>query len=128
MISTDSQLTPLKKLRPVDAFNIFYKTAGGTNVGLGVCQELVKEEGQKPIDEARKAAERGVLSTASEWIAAGDFDPSEKIKLLNEAAVTTQRVLLKKQQSNQKGDMNEFFVKQAIASVSDTMEYLTASK
>ena len=79
-------------------FEALFETAGGTNGGLEVAKGLIAG-GANPIIEARRAAGRGVLSTAAEYIQASPLSKTEKVALLQECATAVQRKLLEQPSS-----------------------------
>lgn len=87
-----------ERLIPME--DVLFNTAGGTQSGLKVAQELIKDTGADAQEEARKAAKRGVLSAAAEYIKASKLNPVEQANLYHEIATKIGKdFLAKKQQS-----------------------------
>lgn len=84
---------------------------GRTQAGTRVAQEMVSEAGKKALEEAKKAAERGVLSTAAEYLSVSGLSPDEQMGKLNELAVSAQRYLQGRQE---KGELSPVATEEAL--------------
>ncbi|MDZ7586487.1 MAG: hypothetical protein U0946_01920 [Patescibacteria group bacterium] len=83
---------PVENFTPEIFLESLKNLAGCTQAGLSIAQEMVRnevsdlkiEKRTEPfgVDEARAAANRGVLGTAVEWAMASTLTPQGKIDLI----------------------------------------------